>query len=212
MNLDYDISGPVSFSDGMLSITGVGDVTIVASQEGEGDYLEATPVERSFTIAKANLKATAENHQIFVNDEMPDLTVSYSGFAYDDDASDLTEEPVATVEVADSSTPGTYEISLSGGTASNYTFTLINGTLTIQEVLSVVESLIKIYPNPATSEILVSSPKAKDVQIFDLNGNRLKHLPVNARIDISNLPSGTYLLRITDEGGSTISAQKLIKN
>ncbi|MEQ8627344.1 FG-GAP-like repeat-containing protein [Ekhidna sp.] len=212
LDLDLDISGPVSVNDDIVSITGVGEVSIVASQAGEGDYLEAIPVERTFSVKKANLEVTADDKQISENEEMPDFTVSYSGFVYDEDASVLTAEPIAAVEAADASTPGTYEISVSGGIADNYTFSFNNGILTIQEVLSVVEDNIKIYPNPATSEIQISSANAVSLEVIDLNGNRLKHLPVNSRIDISNLPNGTYLLRITDKKENTLSVQKLIKH
>jgi hypothetical protein len=48
------ISGPVTLSGATVHITGAGIVTIRATQDGDGNYASAAPVDRTFTIAKAN--------------------------------------------------------------------------------------------------------------------------------------------------------------
>jgi formylglycine-generating enzyme required for sulfatase activity len=51
-------SGPASISNGVLSFSGPGDVTITASQAGNANYESATPVSRTFTVSKAAATVT----------------------------------------------------------------------------------------------------------------------------------------------------------
>jgi uncharacterized delta-60 repeat protein len=46
-------SGPALITDGVLSFTGVGSVTVTASQVGNANYDNATPVSRTFTVSIA---------------------------------------------------------------------------------------------------------------------------------------------------------------
>ena len=46
-------SGPATIAGSTVTITGAGTVTVRASQAGAGDYSAATPVDGSFTVAKA---------------------------------------------------------------------------------------------------------------------------------------------------------------
>lgn len=52
------LSGPATLSGNTLTITGTGTVTVRASQPGDGNYFAATPVDQSFTVAKANQTIT----------------------------------------------------------------------------------------------------------------------------------------------------------
>jgi hypothetical protein len=55
------LSGPASLNGNSLSIHGVGEVIVRASQAGNIDYLPATPVEQSFTVSKAPATITLAN-------------------------------------------------------------------------------------------------------------------------------------------------------
>lgn len=48
------LSGPASISGSTVTISGVGTVTIRASQPGDANYNAAAPVDRSFSVAKAS--------------------------------------------------------------------------------------------------------------------------------------------------------------
>ncbi len=52
------VSGPASISGSTITITGIGVVTVRASQAGDGNWNAATPVDRAFTVAKANQTIT----------------------------------------------------------------------------------------------------------------------------------------------------------
>jgi hypothetical protein len=71
---------------------------------------------------------------------------------------------------------------------------------------------IKIYPNPATSEINFALPEeeAFEVEIFDTNGKLLIRRKNCFRLPVSTLSSGTYVLQIHQ--GHTYYSQYFIKH
>jgi hypothetical protein len=50
----FSVTGPVSLSGNTLTVTGVGSVTVTATQAGNGNYYAASAVSRTFTVAKAS--------------------------------------------------------------------------------------------------------------------------------------------------------------
>jgi hypothetical protein len=76
-----------------------------------------------------------------------------------------------------------------------------------------VESEIRIYPNPSDHVLNLQLPDGMmaDVVIVNINGQEMKSFRVNAfaRIDISELPAGIYLIKIND--GKSISTERFIK-
>ena len=79
---------------------------------------------------------------------------------------------------------------------------------------------VKVFPNPAEDKVWIelydeSSTDNVKIQVFDVFGKL--HLEKNAysnesifQIDVSNLASGTYLLRIANDKG-VFSAKKFVK-
>jgi hypothetical protein len=75
-----------------------------------------------------------------------------------------------------------------------------------------------VYPNPA-SEILklkIQSSKFKGgvVEVFDLTGKQVVDSVFNAEndtIDISQLPTGTYIVHLKDNAGTNYRPQRFIK-
>ena len=66
--------------------------------------------------------------------------VLYDGFRNGDTEEAIAVKPVATTEADAASTPGTYDIVVSGGEAQNYAFTYVNGILTV-EVRTAVQTV-----------------------------------------------------------------------
>lgn len=70
----------------------------------------------------------------------------------------------------------------------------------------------KLYPNPtSTGEVEISSTSttAIEVSIFDVLGKKVKkEIVTKNRLDVSNLKSGIYLLRLTQDGST--STKKLV--
>lgn len=73
-----------------------------------------------------------------------------------------------------------------------------------------VENLY-FYPNPTNGLIIINrNDRIREIEIYDLNGNRLRIEKSNVEIiDISNFENGIYLLKIVTENKCSI--QKIIK-
>ena len=52
------VSGPAALNGNVLTILGVGEVVVRASQGGNINYLPASPIDRAFTVAKASAQVT----------------------------------------------------------------------------------------------------------------------------------------------------------
>ncbi len=73
---------------------------------------------------------------------------------------------------------------------------------------------VKTYPNPVTDFIQVEVPNIQKIELFDINGKLVKSYKLPglidlARIDISNLHNGEYLLKTTTKKG--IGLNKITK-
>ena len=106
---------------------------------------------------------------------------------------------------------GTWEMSgLKGTLMLRPVFGKDNGpTTNIPEEQS---ETIKLYPNPASNYITIENNGLNAngyAQLFDLTGRTIMHLNFNEQIDVSGLPSGLYLVRLTDQRGKT-ETRKLI--
>jgi hypothetical protein len=66
-----------------------------------------------------------------------------------------------------------------------------------------------IYPNPASSELNISSTnKIENVEVYNLTGMLLSSSS-KTKIDISELPQGVYFVKVFSENG--VTAQKFVK-
>ena len=91
---------------------------------------------------------------------------------------------------------------------SNFTICVENPTLSTED-FSIDE--IKIYPNPAQDIIIIDlDNELALVEIYSLQGQKI--LTSNKKeINVSNLNSGIYLVKIKDVNGS-VASQKFVKN
>ena len=121
----------------------------------------------------------------------------------------VTQNPVQGTVVA----PGVYTVTMTATSGSSVN---CNFTLTVQPSLSVdeyVKKNLKLYPNPASTEITISGDfiSGQDIEIYNLLGQKLiqKNLETNEeKVDISSLSSGVYTAKF--KGSNT--TLKFIKN
>lgn len=86
------------------------------------------------------------------------------------------------------------------GETRDYLLTIEN-SLGIETV--VLKTKIKIYPNPSTGIVNIATPfDIKKVNVYNLIGQLLLST-TSAKIDISKLPSGTFLLETVLENGKS---------
>ncbi|PJJ79008.1 T9SS type B sorting domain-containing protein [Mucilaginibacter auburnensis] len=106
-----------------------GDILLQSS--GAPDVIMPMPAS---TVTPAPLVATADNKNKIYGDANPVLTISYQGFVNGEDVTQLAMQPIAATTAVLTSRRGQYPITLSGGTAANYTFKYVSGLLTVTSV------------------------------------------------------------------------------
>ena len=90
-------------------------------------------VDGTLTITKAPLSVTAKSYIREQGQENPNFEVTYSGFKNGENESVLTIKPTVTTTATASSSPGTYDINVSGAEAQNYNISYNKGVLTVTE-------------------------------------------------------------------------------
>jgi hypothetical protein len=127
------VSGPGTLSGNTLTITGAGSIVINADQSGSCTYAAASEVQQIITVNAATLTVTANNASRATGAANPTFTASYSGFVNGDTSSVLGGAPSLTTTATTSSPAGLYPITAALGslTSANYSFTFVNGTLSV---------------------------------------------------------------------------------
>lgn len=143
---DLDVA---TISGSTVTVVGVGITDITATQAGDGEYEEATPVVQDLEVTTKNLTVTAEGKMREACTPNPDFTITYAGFVGAEDSTALDSLPVASSTADASSVPGPYDITVSGGGGGNYNLVFETGILTITEditdpVLSVQNITIQL--------------------------------------------------------------------
>lgn len=90
-------------------------------------------VNGTLTITPRTLTASVGNYERIYNEENPTFEVKYNGFVGNDNESVLKEKATANTTAKKTSDVGTYPIIVSGGSADNYQFSYISGTLAINK-------------------------------------------------------------------------------
>lgn len=164
------------------------------------------------SIIQAPLMIEAVDRSMNEGEQLPDLTMTFSGFANNDTENDLDELPLISTTANSSSAPGSYEIVLSQGADNNYTYTLVNGTLTINEVLGIEKKNIEVYPNPTSNYLHINSRVVSSVVIYDQSGKIVKKANAEIdRINVTGLIPGTYLIHLRDNKNEVLETARFIK-
>jgi gliding motility-associated-like protein len=86
----------------------------------------------TLTVNKASLTATATSASRVYGAPNPAFSIAYSGFVNSESASVIDTQPIATCSaIAGSNAGNSFPIVPAGGVDNNYTFTYVNGSLTI---------------------------------------------------------------------------------
>ena len=184
--VSYTVTGPATLNGSTLTITGAGMVTVTASQPGNSSYAAATPVVRSFTVAKAGLSVTANNVSRAVGAANPSFTYTITGPVHGDTPAVVSGTATETTAATSSSLAGTYPITFSTEslTAANYTFSYVNGTLTIT---SATTGNFTITVIPPTETI-----RFGDIAGFILQLQSENSFDENVTLSCSGGPAGSY--------------------
>src|SRR5690606_13654998 len=130
--LTYEVADETvaTFVGGQLVIQGAGETEVTAKQAGNSEFLPAEDVTFTLTVTKADLTVIADDKtKVYDGELFEDWTVTYKGFVYEEQASDLSGELVYEGEAATAINAGTYTIEVSGLLSDNYTITYEEGSL-----------------------------------------------------------------------------------
>ena len=119
-------------SGSTVTIVGAGQTLINANQAGDANYSSATATQM-LKVAPAPLTVTATDKNRAYGASDPAFTVTYSGFVNNEGQGALTGAPELATTATATSNPGGYPITVAVGslTSNNYTFSFVNGTLTV---------------------------------------------------------------------------------
>ena len=106
------------------------EATITISDKPGGNFYGIVGT-RTFTINPAPLSITAKNKTITYGDEPANAGVAYSGFVVGEDENDLGGELAYAYNYSRYDNAGSYAITPSGLTSTNYTIAFNTGTLTV---------------------------------------------------------------------------------
>ncbi|WP_337966084.1 MBG domain-containing protein [uncultured Flavobacterium sp.] len=109
----------------------VGVYPLTVSGATAANYTIGYTTTATLTVTPAALTVTSVDKTKIYGSANPALTVTYSGFANGDIATDLQTQPTITTTATTASAVGSYPIVASGGADPNYTFTYVNGNLTV---------------------------------------------------------------------------------
>ncbi len=203
--VDYTVvAGPVTVDGDQLTITGVGEATIAANQNGNGDYNPATEVTQSFTIGKADQTITIEtiSDKVITDGsfEVVATTTSDLGLTY-------SVEGPATINgttVSLTGQLGTVILTASQDGNENYNSATGSESFEVLEeiTLSVFEDQrVTFYPNPFDEYLVIDGTNVEEVNIFNLEGRLVARPSLTGnRIDLRSLQPGMYLLETLHEG------------
>ena len=127
------VSATGAFADknaGNNKTVNISNITLTGSDKGNYT-LATTGATTTANISKKALTVTADDKSVSYGDAAPTYTASYSGFVSGESKSNLGGSLGFSCSYTSSSTTGTYSITPSGQSSSNYNISYTNGTLTV---------------------------------------------------------------------------------
>ena len=184
------VSGPATVSGSTLAITGAGIVVVQAAQAGNATYAAATPVQQTFTVAKATLTVAASYLTRYTDQTNPPaLTYMMSGFVPNDtQLSATTGQPALSSNAPANPPEGSYVITITAGTlaSANYNFTFQNAFLSIVPPSSTTTTLSLSTATAAVGQIVTLTATVTTIEplvpgtvtFVDSNGGVVGHAQI----------------------------------
>ncbi|MEO0333961.1 MAG: T9SS type A sorting domain-containing protein, partial [Bacteroidota bacterium] len=202
--VSYEIEGPATISNGIVTILGAGEVTIRAFQTGNEEYAPSDTVELTFTVNKATQTIDLEvisidnnTFQIQTNSDA-DLPVVVTV----SEGEGIIEGDILTV-----TSPSATLTATQGGNENYTAAEPVSKEVSVEVITSVSDDLeesgIVVYPNPSAGLFkvrrLTNGQQPLPYQIFDLRGALVVQGKLNSQqtnIDLTNHRGGTYILQL----------------
>jgi hypothetical protein len=131
----------------VTSPVGTYPITVSVGSVANGNV---TYVAGTLTITKAPLNIAAGTYTKKQGEEMPEFTLTYTGFKNNETKDVLTKQPVVSCTATVASEPGEYPVTVSGAEAQNYEINHTDGKLTVipaDPVIITAKSYTREYGN-----------------------------------------------------------------
>jgi hypothetical protein len=128
------LTAPASSSTAATSASGVGAYRVAASGAAAANYTFAY-VDGVLTVVPAVLQLTAGSGARTYGAANPPLAVGYSGFVNGDTVASLSAPASVATNAGATSGVGAYRTTAQGAAADNYSFTFVDGVLTVNPAL-----------------------------------------------------------------------------
>lgn len=104
---------------------------------------------------------------------------------------------------------GSYAVIITSGNCSTTSDCETVSLLALEDQSS---ETVKIYPNPTSGLLYISSPTQVDVKIITMDGKVVQLLKNAEKIDLTNVANSVYLVRITDKEGALLKMERIVVN
>ncbi len=171
-----DNTAVATIVNGKVHIIAAGTANITASQAADATHTAATSVTKQLIVNKAMLTITANNASRNFGTANPVLTASYTGFVNGETQSNLTVPATLTTTATIYTAAGNYAITAGGASSANYTFTYVNGTLTINPVTITISNILTPNGDGKNDTLIINGIQqypGNKVTIFDKAGRVL---------------------------------------
>ncbi len=213
LNATASVAGTFVYSPAAGTVLSAGNAQTLSVTFTPTSSANYTTAIKSVTInvLKAALTITANNKSRNYLVANPTFDATYSGFVNGDTAASLTGTLSCTTTATQTSTPGTYPITCSGQSSSNYNITYVPGTLTIlsgpDNIAPTTVATRNPLPNAAgwNNTNVTITLNATD----NVGGSGVKQIVYSATgaqtIASTTVSGSTVTFTITAEGTTTIS-------
>lgn len=92
--------------------------------------------------------------------------------------------------------------------ARDHVFTATDGTVDIDHLEL---SVLKMYPNPTKSAVIMENIPDQQVMIYGTNGIISEATLQNGKVDLSPLAGGLYIVQVLDENGNVLKDRLIIE-
>ena len=128
--MEYSLDG-TTYAETIPQGTNAGSYTVYYKVIGDANHNDIAAQHFDVTIAKASLKVSVGDYEIYEGDEIPSFEIKYDGFVNNETADALITKPTISCEATVGSKPDEYKVTVSGAEAKNYEITYVDGKLTI---------------------------------------------------------------------------------
>ena len=192
-----------------------GAYTLTPSGAADPNY-NIQYVAGTYTITPANLTITPATDTMIYGSDVPTLNLNYTGFVNGEGPGNLWAMANVSTTATSSSPVGTYPISASGAADTNYAFTYVPGTLTIDPAsLNVAaDTETKVYgePDPSLQYTFSGLAGGDNTSIFtgSLSRDPGENVGIYAITQGTLSAGGNYVVKFTGNDLTITKAQQQI--